>query len=220
MEELQSTEVLDREILEDARKKAARILRTADETAASTGEAWDAKTSGALDALKQRYARRLEASRNEIMARLPLDTRRSRLEKIDTLLHDAAAAYLSSFSREKLLALLESELKSRAGELEDRGLEGRSRQPLPVRYRHLTPAEVEKILKKVFAGDTWNIAEATGAFLHAGRFPGIIIDTQAVRITVSAEAAVERLLEDRRGELASALLGEGALEDPRELNHA
>jgi hypothetical protein len=91
---------------------------------------------------------------------------------------------------------------------------------LQVRYRQLTKAEVEKILKKVFAGDTWNIEEATGTFLHAGRFPGIIIDTQAVRITVSAEAAVERLLEDQRGELASALLGEGALEDMRELNHA
>ena len=37
MEELQSTDILDREILEDARKKAYRILKTAAETVANRG---------------------------------------------------------------------------------------------------------------------------------------------------------------------------------------
>jgi hypothetical protein len=41
VEELQSTEALDREILEDARKKAFKILKGADESAASSKKSWE-----------------------------------------------------------------------------------------------------------------------------------------------------------------------------------
>ncbi|MDR3337641.1 MAG: ATPase, partial [Treponema sp.] len=90
MEELQSTEVLDREILEDARRKAQRILKTADEEAAASGKVWEKKTEKALAELKRRHEERLELGRVEIMARLPLDKRRLRLCRIDSLLHEAA----------------------------------------------------------------------------------------------------------------------------------
>jgi hypothetical protein len=48
MEELQSTEALDREILEDARKKAFKILKTAGETEAASQTAWDRKLEKTL----------------------------------------------------------------------------------------------------------------------------------------------------------------------------
>jgi vacuolar-type H+-ATPase subunit E/Vma4 len=207
MEELQSTEVLDREILEDARRKAQRILKTADETAASGTRKWERKTERELKKVRDRYAARLEAGRNEIMARLPLDKRRTRLSKIETLLKDAASSYLAGLSRPKLLAILEAELKKRSGEMEDfPALEGKAA------VRGLSGKEAASILKRAFRQSKWTIDAGENRRIAPGTFPAIVADTQAARITVSADIVMENLLRDKRAELAAALLGEGALD--------
>jgi hypothetical protein len=206
MEELQSTEVLDREILEDARRKAQRILKTADETVASGTRKWERKTEKALKGVRERYAARLEASRSEIMARLPLDKRRTRLSKIEALLKDAASSYLAGLSRPRLLAVLEGELKKRAGELDSPVPEGRAAA------RGLTGEETESLLKKAFPQGRWAIDGGENRHIAPGAFPALAADTQAARITVSADAVIETLLRDKRAELAAALLGEGALD--------
>ena len=51
MEELRSTEVLDREILEDARKKAQKILKTAEDAHAAQAQDWDKKINGAVESI-------------------------------------------------------------------------------------------------------------------------------------------------------------------------
>jgi vacuolar-type H+-ATPase subunit E/Vma4 len=214
MEELQSTEVLDREILEDARRKAQRILKTADEEAAASGTVWEKKTEKALAELNRRFEERLESGRVEIMAHLPLDRRRLALERIDRLLHEAANSYLEGLDREKLLGILARELCERAAEIE----EGEGRDPartkpaLNVIYRFLSREEAEGLLSKAFPGSTFDAGEGGAAYLHTGSFPGIVADSGAVRISVSADAVVETLLSEKRGELAAALLGEEALD--------
>ena len=54
MEELQSTEILEREILEDARKKAMRILKTADDTIRAKTAEWEKKTADAVAELEKK----------------------------------------------------------------------------------------------------------------------------------------------------------------------
>ena len=206
MEELQSTEVLDQEILEDARRKAQRILKTADETTVSGTKKWEKKTEDDLKGIRDKYAVRFEASRNEIMARLPLDKRRTRLSKIETLLHGAASFYLAGLSRPRLLAMLERELKKRAGELDSSVPVGTAAS------RGLSGEETASLLKTVFPAGEWTIAEGENRRIAPGVFPALAVDTQAVRITVSADAVMETLLRDKRAELAAALLGEGALD--------
>jgi vacuolar-type H+-ATPase subunit E/Vma4 len=206
MEELQSTEVLDREILEDARRKAQRILKTADESAASGTRKWEKKTERALKGVKDRYAARLEASRTEIMARLPLDKRRTRLSKIETLLKDAASSYLAGLPRPRLLAILKTELKKRSGELDTPLIEGTAAA------RGLSGRELSALLKTAFPKGKWTIEKGENSRIAPGTFPAVVADTQAARITVSADAVIETLLRDKRAELAAALLGEGALD--------
>jgi hypothetical protein len=149
--------------------------------------------------------------RVEIMARLPLDKRRFRLERIDTLLHEAAASYLKDLSREKLLGILAADLAGRAGEIAGE-TGGGSNTALKVTCRFLSAAEVEGLLKKSFPKSAWTVEEEDAAYLHAGRFPGLVVESKAVRISVSADAAIETLLGEKRAELAAALLGEGALD--------
>ncbi|MDR0387614.1 MAG: ATPase [Treponema sp.] len=211
MEELQSTEVLDREILEDARRKAQRILKTADETAASGTKRWEKKTERELKKVRDRYAARLEASRNEVMARLPLDKRRTRLAKIETLLKHAASSYLADLPRPKLLAILGRELKKRAGELDFPVREGTAS------VRGLSREEAASLLKKAFPEGKWKIDCASpdaggNRRIAPGTFPALAVDARTARIIVSADAVMETLLRDKRAELAAALLGEGALD--------
>jgi vacuolar-type H+-ATPase subunit E/Vma4 len=214
MEELQSTEVLDREILEDARRKAQRILKTADDDAAASDKSWEKKTQKALAELNRRFEERLETGRAEIMAHLPLDRRRLALERIDRLLHEAAASYLKGLDREKLLGILERELRERSAELEDgkAGDSARGGPELKVIYRFLSREEAEDLLKGAFPESSFRAEEGDAAYLRAGSFPGIVADSGAVRVSVSADAAVETLLSEKRGELAAALLGEEALD--------
>ncbi|MDR2053553.1 MAG: ATPase [Treponema sp.] len=211
MEELQSTEVLDREILEDARRKAQRILKTADDEAAASEEVWEKKTQKALAELNGRFEERLDLGRVEIMARLPLDRRRLALERIDRLLHEAANSYLEGLEREKLLGILARELCERSAEIggEDSGAGGPA---LKVVYRFLSREEAGGLLRRAFPNSAFTFQEGSAAYLQAGSFPGIVADSGTVRISVSADAAVETLLSEKRGELAAALLGEEALD--------
>ena len=113
MEELRSTEVLDREILEDARKKAYRVLKTADDNLTAQTQDWDKKIQDAVDSIRQTYEDRTRKSTEEILARFPLDKRRLRSETSEAFLTKAMGEFLRSLSREKLLSILEGELSRR-----------------------------------------------------------------------------------------------------------
>jgi hypothetical protein len=202
MEELQSTEILDREILEDARKKAGRILKAADEAAAANAALWDKKTGEALAELKDRYAGMLKKASAEIMARLPLDERRARSEIIEGLLSGAAGDWASGLGRERVLAVLERELIRYSGECP----EIREEKSIAVFLHNLKKNDVEPLLKKLFPAARPEYREEPA--LH--HYPEIIIDTKKVRITSSIKMLLDSLLLDKREELVSALVGEEA----------
>ncbi|MDR2483446.1 MAG: ATPase [Treponema sp.] len=207
MEELQSTEILDREILEDARRKAQRILKTADETAASAAASWEKKTAKALVRLRKAADQRLQQSREEIMARLPLDKRRSRLETVEGFLQKAANAYLHRLSPARMAGLLSAELVRRCGEF---ALEPDA-APLAVSSRGLSGADLGELLAKALPGWAWVSPDA--ALDLPGTFPAIRVDGPGFRVTVSADAEVEALLLERRAELTEALTGEAAFNE-------
>jgi hypothetical protein len=217
MEELRSTEVLEKEILEDARRKAQRILKTANDTASSSTDAWEKRTQRVIAKAKTRYAERLEQNRREIMARLPLDKKRSRLEQIEKFLRQAAEECIAGLSRDTVTALLERELSKRVALCpEIRGT------PFEVYFRGLSDGELEGLLGKLFPPDPkasggsppsagWTVKEDLPPFTAPGSFPALILNSRELRITVSVDGAADTLLRDKRFELASALLGPAAL---------
>ena len=217
MEELRSTEVLSREILEDARKKAYEILKTADDSLGIQTRDWDEKLIVALDAIGKSYAERTKKIEGEIFSRLPLDKRRLRSEIAESFLLKAMDDFLRSLTREKLLLILERELAQRLKALADYGdtvvLEAE------VEYSQLSLCEVQDILKWVSSSidlkiadckiDDWKIKEDS----IVRKFPSIVINTQIMKISASVEAAVFALFKGKRAELSAALLGEGVLND-------
>jgi hypothetical protein len=214
MEELQSTEILDREILEDARKKAFRILKTADDTVKAKSTEWEKKITAVLSELEKKYAGQCEAVTAEIMARLPMDKRRSRAEKIESLLVAVVEQWYAGLGRQRVLSLLETDLSKRlavfcggAGTKDFSAISGR--EPPRVLLHKLDRAAAESILESVLPGQHVIIAEEPSAALY----PEIIIENSQARISASIGKTVDFFLHEKRAELVTALLGEKITEE-------
>ena len=223
MEELRSTEVLDREILEDARKKAYRILKTADETIAAQNRDWEKKISASVDSIRKIYSERIKKSEGEILARLPLDKRRLRSQRDEGFLQKAMRDFLRGLERKELLDIVKSELYERlktcsvgagsvlTGSVSTGSVEGEKPECI---YSGLSQEEAGGILSDVLAAFTpapGNVTMKEGA--NRSEFPSIVINTRGIKITASVENAAGALVKDKRAELAAALLGEGVLND-------
>ena len=202
MEELHTTEALDKEILEDARKKAFKILKSADDSIISSKASWDKKLERAQDKAHLRYVEKEEHFRREIMNRLPMDKRRIRSETIDRFLNNAMKDFLGSLDRPSVLRILKNELGKRSAEI----LSNSDREAL-LRYRMLSKEECRTLVESSFSGISFTYSEAP-LQIPSGSFPALVIDFPYLRITVSVDRAAEALLLDKRAELATALLGD------------
>ncbi len=94
MEEVRNSENLKKEILEDARKKAERIVKNAEKQANGIRDEWDRKTAEDLAEIDKEYTTRASYLEKETMAALPLEKRRIRqnffTEKFEECLADFA----------------------------------------------------------------------------------------------------------------------------------
>jgi hypothetical protein len=213
MEELQSTDVLDREILEDARKKAKRILAAAEEAIAAGAKSWEKRADKDVEKLNGTFAARIEKAREEFMARLPMEKRRAYSEKVETLLVSTMQEFLASLSRGQILALLERELRRCAA-----GLPESDPGPLEAGCRSLSREELAGLLDRAFPETEWTFTKNTAFHQLPGNLPAIIVDSPAARLTASVDALAASLMADSRAELVAALLGPEALVEPAELS--
>lgn len=108
MEELRSTEVLDKEIETDARKKAERILLKAD----SDGKTLLDNVAGRIAALKAEknsaYEKKIEAFQKDQDASLPLEKQRFFVSYTESAIIKGINEYLESLPESKRLDLVMS----------------------------------------------------------------------------------------------------------------
>ena len=207
MEEIQSTEILDREILEDARKKASRILKNAEDTIKAKAADWEKKLNITLSELQKKYAQQTQNVTDEIMTHLPIDKRRIKVKKIEEMLHSAVKTWYTGLPRSQVLDLLTRELKKCLGECSKFSPDSR----VNVRTYLLEQKEAESLTQAVLPAHC-GIASCTIEKIHpVSEYPGIILETSEVKISASIEKIVEYILSEQRAELAEALLGSAAL---------
>jgi vacuolar-type H+-ATPase subunit E/Vma4 len=215
MEELRSTEALDREILEDARKKAAKTLKTADANVESQKKQWEEKTQTSITEIRKAFADNTEKAQQEILARFPLDKRRMRSEISEKILKDAMNGFLQNLNRTNLLLILEQEFEKRLAVCGEADLKN---NPM-VTFQKMEESEVHTLLRKILDKpeikgklrlEDFQIKQDAD---KSAAFPAIALNTNTIRITASVENAAAEMLVDKRAELVVALLGEGALND-------
>jgi len=196
MEELQSTEILDREILEDARKKVVRIIKAAEDTINAQNAEWEKKTVSSIDELDKKYKELREVSAAKIMARLPIDKHRVKIEKIESLLFSAVETWYKNLSRQKILDLLAEELAKRLALCEDFYKAAR----VDARINGINRNEAETVFQKI------KIKCAINEDTAASKYPSITLDTGETRIIAGIGNIVDFLLQEKRAELVEALI--------------
>ncbi|MCL1958072.1 MAG: ATPase [Spirochaetes bacterium] len=208
MEELNSTEILDREILEDARKKAARILKTADDTINAKTSEWEKKTQEAIVELEKKYNGQREEASVNIMARLPVDKLRNKAEKIENILQSSVKAWYEGLSRQRIIEILTDELVKRLTVCAEFADSTKKR----VFYNVLDRKEAEQLIKNASGLTSKNWTDYSIEESFSDGLPSITLETDDIRIIASLQKTVDLLLQEKRIELVEALVGNAFME--------
>jgi vacuolar-type H+-ATPase subunit E/Vma4 len=211
MEELQSTDILSREILEDARKKASNILKTADETVKIHKAEWDKKTTESITELEKKFNNQRKIITGKIMAKLPIDKKRIKVQTVEKFLFSAIEVWYQSLNRDQVLSLLTGELVKRV-KLNHEIIESSVSTERYVYYFGIERKDIESIINKlnslISVFSSFSIKEVPAI----QQYPSITLETENVRIIVSIQNIVDFLLQDKRTELIEALTGSSFLE--------
>jgi len=198
MEELVSTGALEREILEDARKKAIRILRSADEDVVRIRGAVGGNKANAAADIEQRSAAKAARYREESLKRLPLEKARLKTAYVDATLREAVGAFLAALPEARVEAMSAARLRTAAAFLDGRELR--------IRRRGLSVAAAERAVKAALPSARIVESVEDAGLPAAGLLVEAADGSAAMRATV--EQAANELLDGRRGELAQALCAE------------
>ena len=196
MEEIRGTEALEREILEDARKRADRIIRKAEENARLLGAQTEQRIKEATAALLSEYQIKKRTAELEMLSRLPLEKARLDILYRDEILRKALKEALASMNPrlfglwcvKRLVCQVELVRKS----------------PAKVLVHGLDSETMRDIGALFGQGSDISIEEAPTMKVR-----GLIVEPMdaSYRISITENDLLEWLLDEKRGELAAALFG-------------
>lgn len=106
MQELRSTEILDKEIQDDARKKAEKILKQADSDCAEILSSVDSNIEKAKSEKKDFYNKKVEVYKSDKNASIPLEKERFKVAYISESLSEYINKYLKNLTEEKRFELV------------------------------------------------------------------------------------------------------------------
>ena len=202
MEELVSTEALEREILEDARKKAERLLRGADEEARRIADAVEPKRAAAAAELERGYGRAERRLLGRRHGPPTLSRRRGSGPNTSTRgCGRPSAPSWAPFPRSASRALVEARLAAAAEYLDGRDLRVRRRSMDAAAAERAIAAALPRAKVVEMAED----AKPAGATALSSRRRDGASSPAGPPSTIVEEA----LLDERRGELACGPLRGG-----------
>lgn len=109
MEELRSTEILDKEIQADARKKAEKIIKAAETESKKFGEEVALRLENAKKEKIEKAALRLKSLEKDLAASLPLEKERFLVSYIQSSIDDGMNEYFESLCDEKIVSVFANE---------------------------------------------------------------------------------------------------------------
>lgn len=192
MEEIKGTEALEREILDDAARKAERIIQKAKEEVerlkANSAETLD----GMVAELEARKLEKIAQMRKETFSKMPLEKTRLRARFIDGAMRTSVAKFMDALDDAKLGAWCLSGLRKRSSLLEGRKLR--------MSHRGIDASSLREM------GELLGSGVEVVADVEAPQ-RGIVVESLdgTMVMTLGEKQLQERLLDEYRGELASAL---------------
>ncbi|QTQ14473.1 hypothetical protein HRQ91_08410 [Treponema parvum] len=207
MEELRSTEILDKEIQADARKKAEKILADADREAQRILDGVATRLEGAAKEQGDLYEQKIKKFLHDTEAALPIEKGRFLASFIEDAVSSSIDSYLKTMSQEKrfeLIKILFNKLKG--------NITGKKINALVYGFN----AEyAKKYFLSVLGSDLISCKETTfektgqmetgGISIHEG----VILESEdkSVRCRLTLEELVSEIEETQSKKLAETLFG-------------
>ncbi|HWR11586.1 MAG TPA: hypothetical protein VN445_07185 [Rectinemataceae bacterium] len=196
MEEIKGTEALEREILDDATRKAERIVQKAKEEAERLKANSAATLDGMVTQLEARKLEKIAQMKREAFSKMPLEKTRLRARFIDGAMRASVAKFMDALDDAALGAWCLSGLKKRSSLLAGRKLR--------MSYRGIDASSLREMGKLLGSG-----VEISASVAEDGGAPqrGIAIESLdgSMVMKLGEKQLEERLMDEYRGELASAL---------------
>ncbi len=212
MEVLKTGEELERQILEDARKKASRTLEAAEKDCTAIRAEMQAELDREAQRLEAGRDRRVAALRSELAAQLPLDFMRARLQWIDATVTGGLREMLSKLSADELAGVLGARMRAAAAFFAGR--------QVSVACAGLTEAAARSLVEQSMPGVTVAAVAPRHGGAAGGSGPGdsssgVVIESTDGKLKLRCTLAEleAQLLDEHRQELAEACLGREALSD-------
>lgn len=194
MEEFRSTDVLDKEIAADARKKAERILQRADANGKSLLDAVAGRVEEARKEMEAGLAARVAAYKKNAEAAIPLEKERFRVSFTQKTISDAMEAFIKDCGDDKLLTFV----IGRYNKVKDT-LGGEALSATVVGFdENKTKAALEKAGAKI-----WECKHTDAAALMDS---GVILVGRDVKVTLTLAQILGDVEDVKRAQLAAALL--------------
>lgn len=205
MEELRSTEILDREIQEDARRKAEKILKANEAECERILGGVAERVESARSGKEAEYGSRLASYERDSEAAIPLEKQRRLVSFVDGSVKAALDEWFAGIGKDRRLELYAKLL--------------RKAQPLfpasdvDVFFRGYGEGEIRALAESVFGAKRVRSvvdAGAPGASRDGATIgDGIVAQSSdgLVRCRATMEEIRETLLDGNRQELAEALMG-------------
>ena len=205
MQELRSTDILDKEIQADARKKAERMLAKADADCAKLLASVETDIEKATTEKQEFFAHKLEAFEKDRMAVVPLEKERFKVSFIQEAIIKNINKYLEELSEEKRL------------ELACRGFDFTKAEQFNVNafVYGFSVEEAKKFLSKKLGNKLISCSETkfgTSSLeteLGLSKPQGIILESEDknFRCRLTINEVIEKLLDKNREELSTTLFG-------------
>ena len=206
MEEFRSTEILDKEIQADARKKAEKILAKADVDCALLLEEVSGRIEKAKKELEDKYLLKIAAFEKDLSATLPLEKERFLVSFIQSSIEKAINAYLAKLSDEEKIDLvlkksvkIEDVLKSKKLNALYYGFqESLVKKTVGKKFNLISVKETE--FNKMIIENDLGITDRKGIILES--------EDKAIRVRMTLSEVISQIQDKYRAELYSALFGE------------
>lgn len=203
MEDVRSSEVLEKEVLEDARRKAERILKNADKQIESLEKEWKGKKEAELSLLNAGAEAKKALQKKEMDASFPLETQRRKLKFFDGVFENFLLDFFKNLPAEDLIRVLAERGKRFAAFFADAGASRGDGDQIKVSYFGVTPETALRIISSLMGNGA---PESRLPELVEGKgFQGLIFTSGAYRYRLTADEIVSELREYHRKPIMDAL---------------
>lgn len=205
MEELRSAEILDKEIQDDARKKAEKILRNADSQCDQIMAQVESRLEEAKKEKEIYFNQKADQAKKDLDSSMPLEKSRFLVSYISSSIAKGINEYLKTLSSEKRFELAVSLLNQFSNLVSNRTFDAAvyGFDPAYVKSTLSSKVKINSCSSVEFAKSGSEAVD--GIEIHEGVI--LLSEDKSVKIRLTLEEVITELIDKYRKELAVTLFG-------------